>query len=207
MHDRIAPDLFDNVPIGIVVVDLDGAIHFVNEAARNLGDTNRIRVDGERIDLGSASQNAELLEAISACITRTASLSVRTSGEVMTTDGDDRLMIRVNPLANHRKEKGYASVVDRDLAIVFITDPMRRQEAPSDLLMRLFGLSSAEGRLLEKLVSGRSVKQAASDLGITGDTARSYLKVIFQKTDTHRQTDLVRLVLSSPVWIQTTEQR
>ena len=125
----------------------------------------------------------------------------------MTTDGDDRLMIRVNPLANHRKEKGYASVVDRDLAIVFITDPMRRQEAPSDLLMRLFGLSSAEGRLLEKLVSGRSVKQAASDLGITGDTARSYLKVIFQKTDTHRQTDLVRLVLSSPVWIQTTEQR
>lgn len=207
MHDRIAPDLFDNVPIGIVVVDLDGAIHFVNEAARNLGDTNGIRVDGERIDLGSASQNAELLEAISACITRTASLSVRTSGEVMTTDGDDRLMIRVNPLANHRKEKGYASVVDRDLAIVFITDPMRRQEAPSDLLMRLFGLSSAEGRLLEKLVSGRSVKQAASDLGITGDTARSYLKVIFQKTDTHRQTDLVRLVLSSPVWIQTTEQR
>ena len=206
VHDRIAPDLFDNVPIGIIVVDLDGAIHFVNEAARSLADSNGIRVDGERIDLGSTSQNAELRAAIAACIKQTVAVPVRSSGEVMTTQGEDRLMIRVNPLANHRKEKGYASVVDRDLAIVFITDPALRQEAPSELLMRLFGLSSAEARLVERLVSGQSVKQAAAALGIAGDTARSYLKVIFQKTDTHRQTDLVRLVLSTPVWIQANKQ-
>lgn len=207
LHDRIAPGLFDNVPIGIVIVDLEATIHFVNAAARSLADKSTgVRLDGERIELNSRAHNAELRRAIEACITKTGEQSARTTGEVMVVDSEHRrLAIRVNPLANHRKQTGYASVVDRDLAIVFITDPAVPQEAPSELLMRLFGLSQAEARLLECLVAGKSVKQAAGACGITGDTARSYLKSIFQKTDTHRQTDLMRLVLSTPVWIQATD--
>lgn len=43
----------------------------------------------------------------------------------------------------------------------------------------------------------RSLEQAADDMGITIQTARSYLKSLFTKTDTHRQADLIRLVMGS----------
>ena len=196
VHDRIVPDLFDNVPIGIIVVDLDGAIHFVNEAARSLADSNGIHVDGERIDLGSTSQNAELRAAIAACIKQTLAVPVRSSGEVMTTRGEDRLMIRVNPLANHRKEKGYASVVDHRSGA-----PPRSTERAADAAVRAIECRGAP--------SGTTGFRTERQTSRRRPGHRRRHRAFISKgdlSDTHRQTDLVRLVLSTPVWIQANKQ-
>jgi len=84
--------------------------------------------------------------------------------------------------------------------VVFITDPDRPQEAPAELLQRLYGLTPSEAKLVERLVAGDTVKDAAMTNRITIHTARQYLKAAFQKTATDRQATLVQKVMSAPLW-------
>lgn len=51
-----------------------------------------------------------------------------------------------------------------------------------------------ERRLLEQLVAGKSLPQAADALGIAGTTARTHLTGIVAKTGVSRQADLIALV-------------
>lgn len=60
-----------------------------------------------------------------------------------------------------------------------------------------FGLTEAESRLAAKLLQGLSINDAAKTLGVTTNTARSYLKNVFAKTGTRRQSDLLRLLMNT----------
>jgi len=61
-------------------------------------------------------------------------------------------------------------------------------------LAAAFGLTPAEIRLCETLLQGHSLKDAADMLGVASETARHRLKTIFQKTDTHKQSELIALL-------------
>lgn len=63
---------------------------------------------------------------------------------------------------------------------------------------KAFGLSRAETALAALLGTGLSPKQAAEQLGVTYETARTQLKAIFAKTGVHRQSELVAL-LTRPI--------
>ena len=49
------------------------------------------------------------------------------------------------------------------------------------------------------LANGNSLVDSAKAMHVTEQTARSYLKQIFVKTETNRQAELVRLMLTSSV--------
>jgi DNA-binding CsgD family transcriptional regulator len=81
---------------------------------------------------------------------------------------------------------------------VFISTRDRGQETGEEHLRRLYDLTPSEAGLASLLVTGLSLKVAAVKLTITENTARTHLKRIFEKTDTHRQGELVGLLLSGP---------
>jgi DNA-binding CsgD family transcriptional regulator len=64
----------------------------------------------------------------------------------------------------------------------------------SGLFTRLFGLTAAEARLALKLADGGGLKEAAAELQITHNTARTHLRHIFEKLDIDRQAQLVALL-------------
>ena len=82
-----------------------------------------------------------------------------------------------------------------------VVDPDRGYEVDEDRVGRFYGLTAAEARLTTFLARGRRLDEAAEDLGITYETARTHLKRIFNKTGAGRQTELVRLVLCGPVFL------
>jgi DNA-binding CsgD family transcriptional regulator len=59
-----------------------------------------------------------------------------------------------------------------------------------------FGLTRAEARVVRRLAEGHSIKGIAEELKVSPETARTHAKRAMQKTDTHRQAELVSLVLS-----------
>src|SRR5262245_16670199 len=73
----------------------------------------------------------------------------------------------------------------------------RREIPQADFLETRFALSPAEVRLVAYLFAGASLRSSAKALGIKYETARSYLKSVFQKTGTHRQAELVLTVFSA----------
>jgi len=64
-------------------------------------------------------------------------------------------------------------------------------------LITLYGLTRGEAALTAKLIQGKSPEEAAQELFISAHTARTHLKRVFMKTDTHRQPELVvRMLLT-----------
>jgi DNA-binding CsgD family transcriptional regulator len=83
-------------------------------------------------------------------------------------------------------------------AAVFVSDPEVPLDSNQQHLRELYALTVVEARLAAWLAQGKSVNQAAVAMGITVNTARAYLKRIYDKTGVRRQPELVRILLSLP---------
>ena len=83
-------------------------------------------------------------------------------------------------------------------AIVFISEDKQKVQLSPDVLNILYGLSPTEARLTVGIVDGLDLDEIASNLNVSLHTARGYLKSVFRKTGTHKQGELIKLVLSGP---------
>jgi DNA-binding CsgD family transcriptional regulator len=81
-------------------------------------------------------------------------------------------------------------------AILFVTDPDRVVSAPRSHLRELYGLTEGEARTAEALLEADRLADVAQKLGVSLATVRTLLQRVFEKTDTHRQSELVRLMLA-----------
>lgn len=64
-----------------------------------------------------------------------------------------------------------------------------------DELQRQWGFTSAEAQLAQWLMQGMSLSQAAEQGGVTINTVRTQLRSLFDKTQTRRQAELMRVLL------------
>jgi DNA-binding CsgD family transcriptional regulator len=76
-------------------------------------------------------------------------------------------------------------------AMLMLYDQDMGVDVNISLLIKLYGLTRGEAALAAHLMRGKSIEEAAHELFISPHTARTHLKRIFMKTDTHRQTELV----------------
>lgn len=86
----------------------------------------------------------------------------------------------------------------RPLIMLFLYHPESSAAIEPTLLYAAFGLTPAECRVALLITEGQSVKQIADALGTQPDTVRKQLQSIYNKTSTHRQPELIRLLLQLP---------
>jgi DNA-binding CsgD family transcriptional regulator/PAS domain-containing protein len=82
--------------------------------------------------------------------------------------------------------------------VLLIIDPESQRTGAPQLLVQLYGLTRREAALASTLCAGKTVGEAAQELHMTYETARSHLRRIFEKTGTSRQTELLRLLMRLP---------
>jgi DNA-binding CsgD family transcriptional regulator len=84
------------------------------------------------------------------------------------------------------------------VAVLFIRDPEASVAQTSQkIVQQLFGLTRIEAALAVSLANGNTIEETAETLGLKKNTARTYLRFIFNKTGVTRQTMLVRKLLGS----------
>jgi DNA-binding CsgD family transcriptional regulator len=192
-------DFVDRNPTGIVLLDAFGRVVLANRAARVMAardDSFRLEADGMAA-LRSRDDTA-LRRLIGGALRTSAGAGLASGGAVRLPRRNSRLpyIAVVTPLA--RRESILSSLMPA--ASVLIADPEAEPQRATAVLRSLYGLVPSEARLAERLMAGDSLEAAAQSLGITIATARSYLAAIFRKTETNRQSELVRLLLSPPWW-------
>jgi DNA-binding CsgD family transcriptional regulator len=82
--------------------------------------------------------------------------------------------------------------------MLMLIDPQQRPDAALDFVVRAFGLSKAEARLLPLLFENKTPADIALALDIKISTVRSQLSAVFAKTGTTRQQELIRLLGTLP---------
>jgi DNA-binding CsgD family transcriptional regulator len=84
----------------------------------------------------------------------------------------------------------------RATSAIFVAEPDAQIDGSPDRLRRIYGFTRVEAEVAARIAMGMRLPEVSEDLGITIHTVRGYLKQLFVKTDTHRQPDLVRVLLT-----------
>ena len=192
---------FGQSDLGVIVLDRRANIVDANPAARRcLDDATGLRRLGRTVTTASLEESVRLQTAIYETIltgdqARTAAptiINIRRPGK------------RSLAVAVARAHDGMVGRDERDPAVIlFITDPESDVVSMVEPACAMYGLTPTETRLSMHLVRGFSLNEAAAQMRIQSETARAYLKQVFQKTGVNRQASLMRLLLTSVVPINT----
>ncbi|MGD9924611.1 MAG: helix-turn-helix transcriptional regulator [Pseudorhodoplanes sp.] len=199
LEKTAAFDALDGMALGVVVVDADARVRFSNAAARQIAaDGDGLRISGQR--LVSDGANGDNIRARIRQLLQSAEIDSEPANDVLRiarTSGREGYIVLLSVLGANQARFGW-SLLSEPLVLVYIRDPDSPEETRTELLQRLFGLMPSQAKLAELLATGCTLEEAAQRLGITLASARQYLKLIFQKTGTHRQAELVRKVMLVP---------
>ena len=86
-----------------------------------------------------------------------------------------------------------------EAVVLLVIDTEQRTKVSGDTLVRLYNLTPSETRVALMLIDGKRLDQIAEELEVAQTTVVFHLKNLFRKTDTNRQADLVRVLLSVPL--------
>jgi DNA-binding CsgD family transcriptional regulator len=182
----------------MLLLGAGGQLVFANTCAEALLREGRVvrQRDGalEPVDPRERPAFARLLRETAAAARSVVDLPVRSelalrAGGAHASHMATFLPVRLAPVANHGPTPEVAVYLQR-------TDVDRAANLDPAVLRRLFGLTPSEARLAVLLAQGHDVANAAREMGQRLNTTRCMLKSVFAKTGTHRQAELLSLVLS-----------
>jgi DNA-binding CsgD family transcriptional regulator len=79
--------------------------------------------------------------------------------------------------------------------IAFVTDPDDVPRLNPNSLRRAFALTDAECTVAQEVLMGDALHSIAGRINLSENTVKTHLQSIYQKTNTHRQAELVRLLM------------
>jgi DNA-binding CsgD family transcriptional regulator len=188
--------VIDRIGIGVALVDPKGMVMATNEVGQEIlaaGD-GLVVANGRLTARGSA--NARSLESFIRAGAAAQTEPVHAHGQPLAVAREDNpapLTVIVHPGPSVQP----VNAPLRRSAIVVMRDPERRASVSAHVVGQLFGLTPAEATLATLLAQGADLDEAATELGIRRNTTRSQLQSIFMKTNAKRQSELVRMILSS----------
>jgi DNA-binding CsgD family transcriptional regulator/PAS domain-containing protein len=188
---RASTEIFDANTRGIIFLGRDGSVLFANKAACAIAaSSDGVVLSRDGMTLLRQPDDAQLRQLMRGAL----DLEHRTTGVMRAArpSGKRHYSILVAPLSQDSSVMAAA----RPVMCVVITDPESQPVGEEDRLRKLFGFTRAEARLAARLAHGEALQEAAAALNIAYGTARTQLAVIFRKTETNRQGELVRLLLA-----------
>ncbi|WP_235624381.1 MULTISPECIES: helix-turn-helix transcriptional regulator [Mycolicibacterium] len=181
----------DSVDHGIVVVGPNAQVLNLNaEAEKALRGDDGLRITSGRLTAVNATTNRTLNRALHSALTGTSD-NIRGGYSLTVQRPSDTRPFVLHILPLHRHEEP-----DRRRALVVLVDPAHEPEPSTALLQRLYHLTRTEADIALRVAHGAEPKHIAEDLSISITTVRTHLHRVFDKTDTHRQVELVRLLLT-----------
>lgn len=186
-----AAGALDLIAVGVVLTDRSRQVVFANRAARRLAGED----DGVAIGTTLQPASPDAAGRLRAALRRVTELAGCGTEEQIglslpRPSGRRDLLAIVCALPQEA-----ATGDDGPTSIVFLSDPDRRPTFSDAFIGPLFGLTSAESQLALALAEGKRREDIAREFGISQTTVAFHMRNLFQKTGTHRQADLVALLL------------
>lgn len=188
-------DALDSVSsVGVVLVDATGAVILANSRAQEIArQHDGFTMGPNGVKAATLDLTSQLEKAIGAAVHTGADNGLSAGGTLRLgrPSGRRPLLAVVSPVGTAE----WTLLPLRPAAIVLICDPERELLLPPDRLSQLFRLTRREAQIAALLAHGADLSEIAERLGVSRGTVHTHLKRILEKTDTHRQAELVSLLL------------
>jgi len=198
-RQRFLSEALDRIHVGTILVDSESRVIEMNPLAQGI----IAKADGllsTRVGLHAANSasTSRLHKLIGAASQTGSGMGLSSGGAVPLPrpSGKRPLLALVAPLGSRVPLGNFGLSGSAPAAIVFVSDPEDTPEIGTAVLSQLYDLTAAEARLAASIAAGTTVAEYADEAGVTVHTARSTLKQVMAKTDTRRQAELVRCLLT-----------
>ncbi len=195
-RERLAlGEVLERLPTGVILLDAQRRPVISNGSAdRIVGQGDGFGISPSGPYAHDARENARLQELIADALEAEAGREIEATRFLSVSRPSGR---RSYPLMVTRLLSPPPGSTTRDAVMaLFISDPDAGPISATEGLETLYSLTRAEAEIVRLLSEGYSLEEAATRRGVTLNTARSHLKHVFAKTNTNRQGELVRLVLT-----------
>jgi len=181
---------FDRFLVGVVIVDEKGGVRLMNkEAERILAENDGLGISQGILKGSAPKQNAKLYEGIGKGFDEEALDEIVSFPRL---SGGRPYLVLV-------PGQRFSSEERPEAVVLLIIDTEQRTKVSGDTLVRLYNLTPSETRVALMLIDGKRLDQIAEELDVAQTTVVFHLKNLFRKTDTNRQADLIRVLLSVPL--------
>lgn len=187
-HRRLLEAALDQLPLGIAVIEASGAIVSINSTLLvMLREHGCLAMSAGRLVSRPQKALADVLQQVLA----------EPGGEMplRLDDTNGGLCIWVSRLM------GDEPATEEARLAVWVASSNTRSLAESGL-RKLFGTTPAETRLIQQLITGCGLDEAAQNLNISINTAKTQLKSVFEKVGVKRQSELVHAIYATPLWLK-----
>jgi DNA-binding NarL/FixJ family response regulator len=185
--------VFDQLPMAMVLVDSRLKLLYINQLADQILKSHAT-VNITRGQLrGTADEDHERLAGV---VQRAAS-----RGQLQAPDEVTSEICTIRSAEDDRRVILVATPVPADGAVsvaLLVFESPGYRPLSAQVLQQIYGLTRAEIVLVQALASGNSLEEAAHNIGIAVNTARTHLKHIFIKTGAKRQSELIHQVETGP---------
>ena len=187
VRDASARVAIDLMRCGVIVLGPRGQVMFTNQRAGTL----LVRRDAVVVD------NSGICRAAHPDDTRRLHTAIRTARDEGTAAALTLAGTRHGPLRVVARPGDHDASAEGAVVCLYLFAADDDPSVDPQLLRGLFGLTASESRLAAALAGGLSLEAAAEAEGWTLNSAKTYLRTVFQKMDVSRQADLVRVILGS----------
>jgi DNA-binding CsgD family transcriptional regulator len=171
-----------------LALDRSGCVLGWNEAADQIFD-DEVRISQRRLVLRDENARRSVERLLQSFGPISEEASVRSAPITVQRSAKSPLVISALPVSAAARSPFLGA-----RALLTISEIGPKPAPPEADLVRVFGLTPAEARLAALIGTGISPGDAAERLSVSRETARTQLKSILSKTDTHRQSALVALL-------------
>jgi DNA-binding CsgD family transcriptional regulator/PAS domain-containing protein len=188
-HALLALSDHDEHPI--LLVSAQGEVVYRNPAAERLLDSALgLRLDGTRVLAASAGDQRVLREAISQAAQESpAQAAPRVVALAQTTAAVPMVVVVRAAGAVFAPSTG----ARRGLALVSVRGGQTVHDPANCAFAHEYQLTAAQAKVSALVFAGQPLGAIARSLGVSENTVRSHLRLVFQKTETHSQMGLVHL--------------
>lgn len=187
--DRSPTTALSMMRLPVIALDRHGFVVDVNAAAEAVFDDD-VKIKDRRLFVREVKARALLKEAIDNSLAPNRLNPLATEPIIVQRQDKLPVIVRVWPC-----QPAGESAAQEMRAILTLNALGPRPGPPAAILAKTFGLTPSEAKLACIIARGAPPNVAAQELNISRETARNQLKSIFAKTDTHRQSELVALLL------------
>lgn len=193
---RFSEQWLNRSDAAIILLDAHGQLVLANDTARKMQTSaDGIRLTRDGLALSYKKENEQLQKLIAQTIAARGSLAEVSGGIMRASRPSGKLPLGIT--VTHVPVTTSAFTLFRPAVCVVISDPEAQPASVDRRIREAFHLTEAEAQLAALLHNGEDLREAAAKLNITYGTARTRLAQLFQKTDTRRQAQLVRLLLKT----------
>ena len=186
-------DTLDGLSAGMFLVDRSGRIVHANAAGHVILATGDfLRAAAGRLVARDPQTDRTLCDIFTAAGNGDAAIGIKGIALPLTAREGERHVAHVLPLTSGARRR--AGTVYAAAAALFVHKAALETPSPPEAIAKAYKLTPTELRILLAVVEVGGVPEVAEALGIAEGTVKTHLHHLFEKTNTSRQAELVKLV-------------